>query len=103
MDPFKIYPQAYKMLENLTAVPVDCGSLCGKACCKDTFADALDSSDQAGMYLYYAEDVMFKNQNDIKLLNLDIDEIHFCKSEDDVKNAKKEFNVENLLEIIRSN
>lgn len=44
-----------------------------------------------------------KNQNDIKLLNLDIDEIHFCKSEDDVKNAKKEFNVENLLEIIRSN
>lgn len=71
MDPFKIYPQAYKMLENLTAVPVDCGSLCGKACCKDTFADALDSSDQAGMYLYYAEDVMFKNQNDIKIIPSD--------------------------------
>lgn len=68
MDTYNIYSQAYKMLETLTAVPVDCGKLCNKACCKDNFSDP---DNTAGMYLYYGEEVMLKNRSDIKILKSD--------------------------------
>lgn len=69
MDAYKIYSQAYKMLENLTAVPVDCGMLCDKACCKDNFSS--DSSDEAGMYLYYGEEIMLRKRNDFQIVYSD--------------------------------
>lgn len=62
-----IYTQAYKMLEDLTPIPVDCGELCNAACCSDNFEDG----SEAGMYLYYGEEVMLESYKGIKIENSD--------------------------------
>lgn len=68
MNAYKFYSQAYKMLNNITPIPVDCGELCNKACCSDTFNEA---DNEAGMYLYPGEEVMFENVKGFKILNSD--------------------------------
>lgn len=55
MNTEKIYKEAYRLLENTTPLKVDCGRLCGGICCDD------GGIEDAGMYLYYKEEVMFKN------------------------------------------
>lgn len=62
-----VYTWAYKVFENLTPIPVDCGMLCNAACCHDTFGD----ENEAGMYLYYGEEVMLKDFCDIRIENSD--------------------------------
>jgi len=49
-----IYQRAYKILENVTPLPYDCGKLCKGACCKDNDVGT-------GMYLYPCEIKMYKN------------------------------------------
>lgn len=54
MNAEKIYKEAWKKLETLTPLKVDCGALCGAACCDD------GGHEDAGMYLYYKEESMYK-------------------------------------------
>ena len=42
MNTAYIYLQLYKLFDDVTPVPVDCGQLCDKACCK---------GDDRGMFL----------------------------------------------------
>mgnify|MGYP003290760471 CR=1 FL=1 len=65
MNPKKFYEKAYSLLEDLTPIPADCGKLCESACCKSP------DEEEAGMYLYYKEEVMLKNYPDIKIEETD--------------------------------
>jgi len=47
-----LYKIAYRMLENSTPLNIDCGSLCGKACCK--------GDRDMGMYLFPGEEHIFE-------------------------------------------
>ena len=49
MDVTTAYRRAYARIGNLTPIPADCGSLCGKRCCK--------GDDNVGMILFPGEDV----------------------------------------------
>ncbi len=51
MNAAYIYLQLYKLFDNVTPVPVDCGRLCGKACCK---------GDDSGMFLFPGEEEVFR-------------------------------------------
>ena len=51
MDARKIYTHLYKLLENSTPIGVDCGQLCGAACCH--------GDEDAGMYLFPFEECMY--------------------------------------------
>lgn len=74
-DARKIYAQAWQMLENLTPLKIDCGQLCGGACCDD------GGHDDAGMYLFYKEEIMYKDAPDW----LRIEESEFLYGDDDEK------------------
>lgn len=50
----KMYEMAYEVLENLTPIPADCGSLCDKACCRV-------EEDITGMYLFPEENIMYRD------------------------------------------
>ena len=52
MNLHDFYTKAYQLFESVTPLPVDCGKLCSNACCKS-------EDDEAGMYLFPGEDVMF--------------------------------------------
>ncbi len=56
MQARRIYEEAYRLLENVTPLKVDCGLLCSGACC-------ISEDDEAGMYLYPGEECMYKNEN----------------------------------------
>lgn len=49
-----IYKEAYRLLEKVTPLKVDCGQLCSGACC-------ISEDNEAGMYLYPGEECMYKN------------------------------------------
>lgn len=49
-----IYLQLYRLFDNSTPLPADCGALCGSACCK---------GDDAGMYLFPGEESVYKLLN----------------------------------------
>ena len=56
MNTAYIYLQLYKLFDDITPVPVDCGQLCDKACCK---------GDDSGMFLFPGEKEVFnKNGHD---------------------------------------
>lgn len=46
-----LYRKAWKYLESVTPLRTDCGTLCGRACCK--------GSDQDGMLLFPGEEAMY--------------------------------------------
>lgn len=50
MNSAYIYLQLYKLFDTSTPVPVDCGRLCGKACCQ---------GDDSGMFLFPGEREVF--------------------------------------------
>lgn len=50
MNTAYVYLQLYRLFDNVTPVPVDCGQLCGKACCK---------GEESGMYLFPGESSVF--------------------------------------------
>ena len=53
----ELYEKAYDMLDKITPLRSDCGELCSRACC--------DSSDEeAGMYLFPGEEVMYSRVPD---------------------------------------
>ncbi|MFA7637444.1 MAG: hypothetical protein WCX81_06745 [Monoglobales bacterium] len=47
------YTQIYKLTENVTPLPVDCGKLCDGCCCK--------GDEDTGMYLFPGEKVMYED------------------------------------------
>lgn len=50
------YSYIYKITENVTPLPVDCGQLCNCSCCK--------GDEDTGMYLFPGEKVMYENLPD---------------------------------------
>ncbi len=50
MNSAYVYLQLYRLFDNVTPVPVDCGQLCSKACCK---------GDDSGMFLFPGEQKVF--------------------------------------------
>lgn len=50
------YSYIYRLTENVTPLPVDCGELCNGNCCK--------GDDDTGMYLFPGEKVMYENLPD---------------------------------------
>lgn len=50
------YSYIYKITENVTPLPVDCGGLCNGSCCH--------GDDQTGMYLFPGEKIMYENVPD---------------------------------------
>jgi len=57
MNPQTLYTQAYRLLDTLTPLTVDCGQLCNKACCGD------NGQQDAGMYLFPGEQTMLAETN----------------------------------------
>lgn len=55
MKPETLYKMVYRLLEDVTPLPADCGKLCGGACCEDNEAGT-------GMYLYPFEINMFEEE-----------------------------------------
>ncbi len=51
MNPAYVYLQIYRMFDHCTPLRVDCGELCGSACCK---------GDDCGMYLFPGEEEVYK-------------------------------------------
>lgn len=51
MNAAYVYLQLYKLFDTVTPVPVDCGELCGKACCK---------GDDSGMLMFPGEEQVYK-------------------------------------------
>ena len=51
MNTAYVYLQLYRLFDNKTPVPADCGRLCGKRCCK---------GDDAGMFLFPGEQEVYK-------------------------------------------
>lgn len=49
----EIYTYCYRLLEEVTPLPVDCGALCEAACCQSP------EEEEMGMYLFPGEEVMF--------------------------------------------
>ena len=56
MDAKKLYKHLYKLLEKATPIGVDCGQLCGGACC--------EGDGETGMYLFPFEEVMYDGTED---------------------------------------
>ncbi|MCH5210142.1 MAG: hypothetical protein J1F01_04165 [Oscillospiraceae bacterium] len=54
MNTAYVYLQLYRLFDDVTPVEVDCGMLCGKACCK---------GDDSGMFLFPGEKEVFKLLN----------------------------------------
>ncbi len=52
LTPKNFYTKLYKMLEDVTPLEIDCGKLCGGACCTVT-------DEVTGMYLFPGERVMY--------------------------------------------
>lgn len=51
MNSAYVYLQLYRLFDKYTPVPVDCGKLCNKACCK---------GDDSGMFLFPGESEVYK-------------------------------------------
>lgn len=58
MTKVEIYKKAYDILENVTPLRLDCGSLCDKACCQDP------EGEEAGMYLFPGEEAIYSPKPD---------------------------------------
>lgn len=54
MNAAYVYLQLYRLFDTATPIPVDCGELCSRACCR---------GDESGMYLFPAEDEVYKLLN----------------------------------------
>ena len=53
MESKKLYGYLYSLLDDVTPLKADCGALCDGACCK---------GDDAGMYLFPHEEVMYSGR-----------------------------------------
>jgi len=57
MDKKALYMEAYRMLDRSTPLAIDCGRLCGKACCQP-------GEEETGMYLFPGEEIMYEENPD---------------------------------------
>ncbi len=57
----KIYKSIYRYYDTTTPLTLDCGKLCGAACCKS-------DDDETGMYLFPGEKSLFLNNPDFKII-----------------------------------
>ena len=62
----EIYRAIYRHLDNLTPLPIDCGELCGKLCCKPS-----DTGEDIGMYLFPGEEALFKGNDGFVITDSD--------------------------------
>ena len=58
----EIYKSIYKYYGDTTPLLVDCGKLCGGACCES------DDNEETGMYLFPGEERIFCNNPDFKII-----------------------------------
>jgi len=59
----EIYKSIYKYYGDTTPLLVDCGKLCGGACCESS------DDEETGMYLFPGEEKLFKNNPDFKIVS----------------------------------
>ena len=59
----EIYKSIYNFYGNTTPLLVDCGQLCGGACCE------CSDEEETGMYLFPGEELLFKNKPDFKIID----------------------------------
>ena len=59
----EIYKSIYKFYGDTTPLSLDCGKLCGAACCES------DEYEETGMYLFPGEEELFKNNPDFKIID----------------------------------
>lgn len=62
----EIYREIYRRFDNLTPLPVDCGSLCGKLCCQSS------EDEENGMYLFPGEEALFRGAEGFRLLESEL-------------------------------
>jgi hypothetical protein len=60
----RLYKKAYKILENITPLNMDCGIICNKACCM--------GGDEKGMLLFPGEELYLEKQDFLKILPTNI-------------------------------
>ncbi len=58
----QIYKSIYEYYGDTTPLSVDCGKLCGGACCES------DPTDETGMYLFPGEEKLFLKDPDFKIV-----------------------------------
>ena len=58
----EIYKSMYKLYGDTTPLLVDCGKLCGAACCESS------DEEETGMYLFPGEEKLFENNPDFKIV-----------------------------------
>jgi len=59
----EIYKSIYNFYADTTPLCVDCGKLCGGACCES------DDNEETGMYLFPGEEKLFINNPDFKIID----------------------------------
>jgi Fe-S-cluster containining protein len=59
----EIYKSIYAFYADTTPLTVDCGKLCGGACCES------DDNEETGMYLFPGEEKLFINNPDFKIID----------------------------------
>ena len=59
----EIYKSIYDFYGDTTPLCVDCGKLCGGACCKS------DDNEETGMYLFPGEEKLFTSNPDFKIID----------------------------------
>jgi len=60
MNKQTILKTAYDILDNITPLKLDCGSLCGQACCREDNG----SEEETGMFLFPGEEELFSDADD---------------------------------------
>lgn len=58
-----LYKSIYKFYGDTTPLTIDCGKLCGGACCES------DENEETGMYLFPGEEKLFLNNPDFKIVD----------------------------------
>ncbi len=59
----ELYKSIYKFYSDTTPLFIDCGTLCGGACCES------DENEETGMYLFPGEEMLFLNNPDFKIID----------------------------------
>lgn len=59
----EIYKSIYDFYSDTTPLCVDCGNLCGGACCES------DDNEETGMYLFPGEEKLFMKNPDFKIID----------------------------------
>ena len=72
---YALLRRAYALLENVTPLKYDCGSLCGGACCK---SDTVNAETEGGMQLLPYEDVLIGGFEGFEVKDTDDGKVLIC-------------------------